>query len=131
MMTTALRVALAIGALIDFGVALLCFFGQSLFQTLLDVPLHDPAIAVIAGGEYLVVTFVYVLALRDPVRFRPLLWLCALDQLLAIVLPLAAIGLGQVPATWKTVGPMPFQAILVVIYLLGLRSHARPSTGSG
>jgi hypothetical protein len=124
MMRTALRVALAIGAVIDFGVALLCFFGQSLFQAMLDVPLHDPAIALIAGGEYLVVTFVYVLALRDPVRFRPLLWLCALDQAIGIALPLVTMALGQVPATWKTIGPMPFQTLLVVIYLLGLRKPA-------
>jgi len=68
-----------------------------------------------------VLAFVYLLALRDPVRFRPLLWLCALDQTCAIVLPLVTICLGQVPASWKTLGPMPFQAILVLIYVLGLR----------
>jgi hypothetical protein len=124
-----LKIALAIGVAIDFGTALLCFFGQSLFQALLDVPLRDPAIATIAGGEYFVLAFVYLLALRDPVRFRPLLWLCALDQTFAIVLPLATIALGQVPATWKTLGPMPFQAILVVIYLIGLRK-TRPATPS-
>jgi len=116
-----LQIALGIGVAIDLGTALLCFFGQSLFQALLDVPLHDPAIATIAGGEYLVLAFVYLLALRDPVRFRPLLWLCALDQTCAIVLPLVTICLGQVPASWKTLGPMPFQAILVLIYVLGLR----------
>jgi hypothetical protein len=128
-MKRVLQIALGIGVAIDLGTALLCFFGQSFFQALLDVPLHDPAIATIAGGEYFVLAFVYLLALRDPVRFRPLLWLCALDQTFAIVLPLVTIALGQVPATWKTLGPMPFQAILVTIYLLGFGSN-RPSLSS-
>jgi hypothetical protein len=124
MMKRLLQIALAIGAVIDVGTALLCFFGQAYFQTLLDVPLHDPAIATIAGGEYFVLAFVYVLAARDPARFRPLLWLCALDQTFAIVLPLVTMAQGLVPATWKTIGPMPFQALLVAVYLLGLRKPA-------
>jgi len=123
-MQIALRVALAIGALIDVGVAILCLFAQPLIEPLLDLPVKDPALTLIAGGEYLVVTFVYLLALRDPVRYRMLLWLCALDQAVAIALPLITMAHGQVPATWKTVGPMPFQAILVAIYLLGLRKPA-------
>ncbi|MGB8267474.1 MAG: hypothetical protein WCE44_14185 [Candidatus Velthaea sp.] len=123
-MGVALRVALVAGALIDLGVALLSLFAQNLIEPLLDIPIKDPALTLIAGGEYLVVTLVYLIVLRDPRRFRPLLWLCALDQTVAIALPLIAMAHGAFPATAKTIGPMPLQAVLVVIYLLGTRRRA-------
>ncbi|GAC1577059.1 MAG: hypothetical protein NVS3B7_10250 [Candidatus Elarobacter sp.] len=82
------------------------------------------------GGELLVAAGVYALALRDTVRFRPLLWLCAADQTFGVTIPAVAIALGYAPATFKTIAPMPFQLVLVAIYIAGARRsnerHAAP-----
>lgn len=118
-MTNVLRVALAIGFCIDLGVAILCFFFQQQLGPLLDIPLKDPALTTIAGGEYVVVALVYALAFRDPSRYRALLWLCALDQLFAAALPGLEIARGNVAGTIKTIGPIPFNAALAIVYTWG------------
>ena len=119
-----LRIALAIGALVDATVAILALFFQPLLGPLLDVPTKDPALTTIAGGEYVVVTAIYLVLLRDLERYRALLWLVALDQFFAAALPGYEIARGHVAATWKTIGPIPFNAALCVIYLLALRRSA-------
>jgi hypothetical protein len=96
---------------------------------LLDVPVKDPALTTIFGGALLVLSCIYALVLRDTERWRPLLWLCALDQTLGVLLPALEIARGDVPATVKTIGPMPLQAVLVIIYIAGavagaLREHS-------
>ena len=99
-----------IGALVDLTVAVLAIFFQPLLGPLFDIPTKDPALTTIAGGEYLVVVLVYVALLRDLERFGPLLWLVALDQLLAGVIPGIEIARGHVAATWKTIRPDPVQS---------------------
>jgi len=116
--TIVVRVALAIGFCIDGFVGLLAIFAPSLMQSLLDVPIGDVTTAQIAGGEFIVAALVYALAFRDPRHFRALLWLCALDQLFAVVLPTLALLHGALPATWKIVAPIPFQALLAVVFVV-------------
>lgn len=82
------------------------------------MPVKDPALTTIAGGEYLVVTLVYASLLYDLRRYRMLLWIVALDQALAAALPLIEILRGNVVATWKTLGPIPFDALLALVYAL-------------
>jgi hypothetical protein len=125
-----LRLALAIGLAIDLYVAVLSLFAPQLIQPLLDIPVHDPTLAQIAGGEYVVAALCYALALRDPRRFAVLLWICALDQAFAVVLPALAVMRGQLPATWKIVAPIPFQALLALVLVAGalqLRRKRPPS----
>jgi hypothetical protein len=114
--TAALRIALAIGFCIDAYVGLLSLFAPQLITPLLDIPLHDPAVVQLAAGEYLVAALVYALAFRDPHRSRALLWLCALDQLFAVVMPALGVAHGTLPNTWKIVAPIPFQALLVLLF---------------
>lgn len=111
-----LRVALAVGFCIDAFVGLLCLFAQPLLPALLDVPVKDPAAVMLGGGELIVAAGVYALAFRDPRRFRPLLWLCALDQCFAVALPAVQIGAGNIPGTLKTIGPLPVQALLAIVF---------------
>jgi hypothetical protein len=113
-----LRVALAIGFLIDFGVAVVSLFAPQLLQPLFDIPVKDLMTLQIAGGEFAVAALVYALAFRDPVRFRALLWICALDQLLAVVLPSLGVARGDLPGTWKIVAPIPFQALLAILFVV-------------
>ncbi|MDQ6944297.1 MAG: hypothetical protein M3169_17505, partial [Candidatus Eremiobacteraeota bacterium] len=89
-----------------------------LIQPLLDIPVKDPTVVQIAGGEFVVAALVYALAFRDPARFRVLLWLCALDQLFAVVLPALGVAHGTLPATWKIVAPIPFQSVLAVLFVV-------------
>ena len=119
MFARVLRVALVCGFAIDAGVGLLALFAQPLMEPLLDLPLKDPALTTILGGELLVVASVYAIVLRDPVRWRPLLWLCALDQFLGVLLPALEIARGHAPASIKTLGPMPFQLALVAVFIAG------------
>jgi hypothetical protein len=119
MFAPVLRFALLCGFAIDAGVGLLALFAQPLMQPLLDLPLKDPGVTTILGGELLVVACVYTIVLRDPVRWRPLLWLCAFDQFLGVLLPALEIARGGAPATIKTLGPMPFQLALVAVYIAG------------
>jgi hypothetical protein len=122
-----LRVAVGIGALVDVTVAMLALFFQPLLGPLLDVPTKDPALTTIAGGEYLVATGIYLLLLRDLDRYRGLLWLIALDQLLAALLPGIEIARGHVVASVKTLGPIPFNLLLAGVYLVGaVRPSALP-----
>lgn len=114
--TVVVRIALAIGFCIDGFVGLLAIFAPSSMQSLLDIPISDVTTAQIAGGEFVVVALVYVLAFRDPQRFRALLWLCALDQLFAVALPANALLHGALPATWKIVAPIPLQLLLAVVF---------------
>jgi hypothetical protein len=109
--TVVVRIGLAIGGAIDLYVGVLSLFAPQLIQPLLDIPVKDPTAVQFAGGEF-------VVAFRDPVRFRPLLWLCALDQLFAVVLPALALAHGALPATWKIVAPIPFQALLLVLFVV-------------
>lgn len=120
-----LRIALAVGFCIDFFVGLLCVVAQPLLQPLLDIPVKDPAVTTIAGGELLVAAGIYAFVFCDPQRWRPLLWLCALDQTLGILLPAIDIARGHAPATLKTLGPMPLQLLLVGIYITGARRVSR------
>ncbi len=113
----ALRVALAIGFLIDAVVGIVSVLAPALLQPLFDVPVKDAMTAQIAGGEFIVMALVYAVAFRDPVRFRALLWLCALDQLFAVVLPALGIAHGALPRSWKIVAPIPFQALLALFFL--------------
>ena len=119
-----LRIALVLGAIVDATVAILAIFFQPLLGPLFDVPTKDPALTTIAGGEYVVVTLIYVMLLRDTKRYAPLLWLVALDQLFAALIPAWEISRGHVVATWKTIGPIPINLILAATYALAARSHA-------
>jgi hypothetical protein len=121
-----LRIALAIGFCIDAVVGILCVFAQPLLEPLLDIPVKDPAVTTIAGGELLVAAGIYAFVFRDPQRWRPLLWLCALDQTLGVLLPAIEIARGHAPATVKTLGPMPLQLLLVAVYVAGARWAPRP-----
>jgi hypothetical protein len=114
--TGVLRLGLAVGFAIDLYVGALSLFAPQLITRLLDIPLHDPTIARIAGGEYVVAALVYALAFRAPNRYRVLLWLCALDQAFAVVMPALAVAHGDIPTTWKTVAPIPFQALLAFVF---------------
>lgn len=126
-MTTLVRVVLAVGFAIDASVALLALFAQGLLEPLLDIPVRDPALTSIAGGEFAVVACVYAVAFRDLRRWNVLLWICALDQLAAAVLPALAIAHGQIPATVKTVGPIPLQALMALVLALGAGNRRRPA----
>jgi hypothetical protein len=121
----ALRYALIVGFLIDAGVGALCIVAQPLLQPLLDIPVKDPAVTTIAGGELIVAAGIYAFVLRDMARWRPLLWLCVLDQFFGVVLPAIEIARGHAPATIKTLGPMPLQAILIALYVWGARNTKR------
>jgi len=121
-----LRIALAIGALTDLFVAALMLFFQSLTGPLLDVPTRDPSIAAFVGCELVVVALVYLALLRDPVRFRPLLYIVALDQVFAAAWPAFEVWRGDIAGTWKTLGPIPFNLALVTIYLIAARAGRSP-----
>lgn len=121
------RIAVAIGFCVDCIVAILALFFQSLLGPLFDIPLKDPALTTIAGGEYVVVALVYVLVFREPERYRALLWLCALDQAFAALLPAVEIVRGNVVATYKTIGPIPFNALLAAVYVWGAAGFALKS----
>jgi hypothetical protein len=110
------RFGLAIGFAIDLYVGVLSLFAPQLITPLLDIPMHDAALAQLAGGEFVVAALVYALAFRDPERYRVLLWLCALDQAFAVVMPLLGLAHGTLPGTWKIVAPIPFQALLVILF---------------
>jgi hypothetical protein len=125
MSTVVLRVALAIGFLIDAGVGLISLFAPHLLQSLFDIPVKDVMTIQIAGGEFVVAAVVYALAFRDPVRFRALLWICALDQLFAVVLPAIGVARGDLPGTWKVVAPIPFQALLAILFVLYAANRPR------
>ena len=126
-MTLALRIALIAGFCIDAVVGLMCIFAQPLLGPLLGVPVKDPAITAFLGGELLVASAVYALVFLDRVRWQPLLWLCAFDQTLGVLIPAAQILAGNVPATLQTVGPMPLQLILVAIYVIAARAPRETS----
>ena len=79
------------------------------------------AVEPLGGGELLVAGFIYVLILRDVERFRPFLWLVALDQLFAALLPGIEVLRGHLPATLKILAPMPINLALVVVYVLAAR----------
>ena len=113
--TTVVRAVLALGFLIDLYVGLLALFAPQLMTPLLDIPMRDPLIAQFAGAEFVVVALVYAIAFRDPQRFRALLWLCALDQAIAVVMPTLAVTHGAVPASWKIVAPIPVQAVFAIV----------------
>ncbi len=123
--STIVRVALILGFAIDAFVAILALFFQNLLGPLLDVPTKDPALTTVAGGEFLVAAMVYLTALRFPTTARPLLWICALDQALAAVLPAIEIARGHVVATWKTIGPIPGNVLLAAIFVYGARRADR------
>jgi hypothetical protein len=123
-----LRAVVAIGLCVDTAVAILALCFQPLLGPLFDIPVRDPALTTIAGGEYVVVALMYALVLREPERFHPLLWLCSLDQTFAALLPALEIGRGNVVATWKTIGPIPLNGLLAVSYaLLAARAPSKRS----
>lgn len=108
----------------------MCF--QNLLGPLLDVPTKDAATTTFLGGELLVVALLYVFIVRDLDRYRGLLWIVALDQFCAAMLPAVEIGRGYVAMTLKTVGPIPFSLALAVVFALGARDartgSSRPET---
>jgi len=116
--TLIVRVVLAIGFAIDLYVGLLGLFAPELMTPLLDIPMRDPLIARFAGAEFVVVALVYAVAFRDPARFRVLLWLCALDQAFAVVMPSLAVAHGAVPASWKVIAPIPLQAVMAIVLIV-------------
>ncbi len=118
-LTVAVRAALAIGFCIDVVIGAIAIAAPQLMRPLFDVPVSDVMTARIAGGEFIVAAVVYALAFSEPVRYRALLWACALDQLFAVVLPAAGVLNGVLPATWKIIAPIPFQAVLCIVFLLG------------
>ena len=127
----ALRIALALGFLIDGFVGLISLFAPGLLKPLFDLPVKEMLTAQIAGGEFIVVALVYAVAFANPVRFRPLLWLCAVDQAFAVLLPALGIAHGAVPATWKVLAPIPLSALLAALYAayavrLGRKRSATP-----
>jgi hypothetical protein len=122
MMATILRPALVLGAAIDAFVGIVTMFFPAATAPLFDIPDHDPTIAFLGGGELIVATFLYLAILRNVTRFRPLLWIVALDQLFAALLPAVEILRGQLPATIKIVGPMPLSLALAVIYAVAARA---------
>jgi hypothetical protein len=124
----AVRIALVFGFITDAGVGVLCVVAQPLLAPLLGVPVHDPAITAFLGGELIVASVVYALVFRDLARWGALLWLCALDQTLGVVIPAVQIALGHVPATLQTIGPMPLQLVLVALYVIGGRRFATAAT---
>jgi hypothetical protein len=126
-----LRVALVIGILIDAGVGLVSIFAQPLYPQLLDVPVKDSAMATILGGELLVAATVYVFPLRDPVRFRPLLWVCALDQTFGVVLPAYLMLTAAMPTSLTTIAPIPFQLVLVAVYVAAARRRLQRGDAPG
>lgn len=113
------------------GVAVIALFFQAQLGPLFDIPLKDPALTTIAGGEYIVVALIYVLVFREPERYRSLLWLCMLDQAFAALLPAIEIGRGNVVATIKTLGPIPLNALLAVVYFWGARRLAANASRQG
>jgi hypothetical protein len=132
MLRLAVRAALIAGFCIDAFVGVLCIFGQPWLGPLLGIPVKDPAITAFLGGELLVASVVYALVFADLGRWGALLWLCALDQTLGVAIPLAQIAAGNVPATMQTVGPMPFQGLLIALYVAGAVTgnsrHDRPGS---
>jgi hypothetical protein len=116
-MKTTVKAALIIGAGIDFFVGLLCLFFPDAIGPLLDFPVNDFSLARVTGGELFVAGAVYVLTFRNPRRFQPLFFICALDQIFAAIIPAVEIALGRVPATFKTVGPIPLNLILCGIFV--------------
>jgi hypothetical protein len=114
--TLAVKIGLAIGFVIDVYVGLLGLFAPQLMLPLLDVPVGDPMVAHFAGGEFIVVAIVYALAFRDPVRLRLLLWVCCADQLFGVIVPAYAVTSGAWAATFKTVAPIPLQALLATLF---------------
>jgi hypothetical protein len=119
----AVRIALVAGFAIDGFVGVLCILGQPLLAPLLGVPVKDPAITAFLGGELIVASVVYALVFVDDARWGTLLWLCALDQTLGVLIPAAQILAGHVPATLQTIGPMPLQLVLVALYVAGARAR--------
>jgi len=121
----AVRIALVAGFAVDAFVGVLCILGQPLLAPLLGVPVKDPAITAFLGGELIVASVVYALVFVDGARWGALLWLCALDQTLGVLIPAAQIIAGHVPATLQTIGPMPLQLVLVALYVAGARARTR------
>ena len=122
-----LRICLVAGLLIDGSVALISLVAPALLAPLFDIPVRDPIAVLIGGGEFAVVALVYALLLRDVDRFRQFLWLVALDQAFAVVLPVIAMARGDLPATWKTVGPLPLSAVLTLAFVLGATRKRTPA----
>lgn len=118
-MTAALRIALALGLAVDAYVAVLAVFFPGRIPAALDIPTTDRLALLLGGGEYAVVACVYALALRDPRRSRALLWICAIDQLFAVVIPALLVLRGDLPASWKVLAPIPVQAAFAAIFIRG------------
>jgi len=126
-MTLVLRLALILGCAIDLCVGVVLVAAPQLAMPLFDVPVHDALIAAFAGVELIVAACVYAVALRDPERYRLLLWVCALDQLFAVIGPSVAVAHGAMPATFKVIAPIPLQAVLCAIFVLSAsRRSAAP-----
>jgi len=121
----AVRVGLIVGVVVDLFVGLLALAAQGLIAPLLDVPVKDPGLTRLFGGELLVAAAVYALPLVDLRRFGPALWICALDQAFAALLPAVEIVRGEMPGTWKTIAPIPLDAALCALFLYAaLRTRA-------
>jgi hypothetical protein len=117
-MTLFLRLIVACGFFLDAGVGLIALVLPQQLEPWLDIPYRDnPALATFGGGEFIVVAAVYVLLFLEPRRRAFLFWILALDQTFATILPALEIARGHIPASIKTIGPIPFVAALAIVYV--------------
>src|SRR5471032_1115572 len=117
-MTLFLRIIVACGFCLDAGVALIALVVPQQLEPWLDIPYrNNPALAAFGGGEFAVMAVVYALVFLQPQRRAFLFWILALDQGFATVLPAIEVLRGHIPATIKTVGPIPLVAILALAYV--------------
>jgi hypothetical protein len=129
--TLFLRLIVACGFCLDAGVGLIALVLPQQLDPWLDIPFRDnPALAAFGGGEFIVVALVYALVFIEPRRRAFLFWVLALDQGFATILPAIEVLRGHIPASIKTIGPIPFVAALAIAYVwAALRfSKGDPST---
>ncbi len=120
-----LRIALAIGFCIDFFVGPLVRRRATAAAAAAGHPGQGPRGHDDRRRRTTGRAGIYAFVFRDADRWRPLLWLCALDQTLGVVLPAIEIARGHAPATLKTLGPMPLQLLLAGVYIAGARRVSR------
>jgi hypothetical protein len=117
-MTLFLRLIVACGFFLDAGVGLIALVLPQQLDPWLDIPYrNNPALAAFGGSEFLVVAVVYVLVFLEPRRRAFLFWILALDQTFATIVPAIEVLRGHIPASIKTIGPIPFVAALALAYV--------------
>jgi hypothetical protein len=117
-MTLFLRLIVACGFCLDAGVGLIALILPQQLDPWLDIPYrNNPALAAFGGSEFLVVAVVYALVFLEPRRRAFLFWVLALDQAFATVVPVMEVVRGHIPASIKTIGPIPLVAALTIAYI--------------